>query len=116
MRSAQLLSLQPPGHWAKHQGHSSAWMCALTQETCHLALWPPQRTPVRRLVSDGDVAAKRTQVQSDKEKAASFRAEHIPLLAGLGQLDPHIDTYDRSVQEGAAAARPPEVGAETGKT
>ena len=62
-----------------------------------------KQTPIRRLVSDGDVAAKRSQVQSDREKAASFRAERIPLLARLGQLDHHIDTYDRSVQEGAAA-------------
>ena len=62
-----------------------------------------KQIPVRRLVSDGDVAAKRSQVQSDREKAASFRAERIPLLARLGQLDHHIDTYDRSVQEGAAA-------------
>ena len=62
-----------------------------------------QQPPIRRLVSDGDVAKKRSQVQSDRQKAASFRAERVPILARLGQLDHHIDTYDRSVQEGAAA-------------
>ena len=56
-----------------------------------------KQKPVRRLVFDGDVAAKRLQVQSDREKAASF------LLARLSQLDHHIDTYEGSVQEGAAA-------------
>ena len=62
-----------------------------------------QQPPIRRLVSDGDVAKKRSQVQSDRQKAASFRAERVPILARLGQLDHHINTYDRSVQEGAAA-------------
>ena len=60
-----------------------------------------KQTPIRRLVSVGDVAEKRSQVQIDREKAASFRAKRIPLLARVGQLDHLINTYD--VQEGAAA-------------
>ena len=62
-----------------------------------------KKKPVRRLVSDGDVAAKRLQVQGDREKAASFRVERLQLLARLSQLDHHVDMYAGSVLEGAAA-------------
>ena len=61
-----------------------------------------QQPPIRRLITNGDVDKKRSQVQSDRQKAASFRTERVPLLRRLGEVDHLIDTYDRAVQEGAA--------------
>ena len=62
-----------------------------------------EKKPVRRQVTDGDVEAKRLQVKGDREKAASFRAERLQLLARLSQLDHSVEMYDGSVQEGAAS-------------
>ena len=64
---------------------------------------PVKKKIVRRLVTDGDVESKRLQVQGDREKAASFRAERNKLLARVSQLDHNVDLYDGSVLEGAAA-------------
>ena len=61
-----------------------------------------QQPPIRRLTTNGDVAKKRSQVESDRQKAASFRTERVPLLRRLGEVDHLIDIYDRAVQEGAA--------------
>ena len=61
-----------------------------------------QQPPIRRLTTNGDVARKRSQVESDRQKVASFRTERVPLLRRLGEVDHLIDIYDRSVQEGAA--------------
>ena len=66
---------------------------------------PPvvKKKPVRRLVFDRDVAAKRPQVQGDREKAASFREERNKLLDRVSQLDQRVDLFDGSVLEAAAA-------------
>ena len=64
---------------------------------------PVKKKIFRRLITDGDVEAKRLQVRGDREKAASLRAERNKLLARVSQLDHNVDLYDGSVLEGAAA-------------
>ena len=55
-----------------------------------------QQPPICRLTTPGDVARKRSQVESDRLKAVSFRTERVPLIRRLGEVDNLIDKYETS--------------------
>ena len=44
----------------------------------------------------------RSEVESDRVKAVSFRGERVPLLSRLGEVDHLVRKYEWAVQSGAA--------------